>query len=134
MKNSYYDKIKTVRIHKQQFDSINEKADYIVLQCIDDGRVINFERKDWVKCPVVKMLHKNDDFILNLAFEKYRVEDIIELPCTALVTVSGGGTVDREILINTKIIDDKTIKIVPSEDVDTIVIKYYTRYYFRGER
>lgn len=26
MKNSYYDKIKTVRIHKQQFDSINEKS------------------------------------------------------------------------------------------------------------
>ena len=34
--------IKTVRIHKQQFDSISKKADYVILQCIENGEVLKF--------------------------------------------------------------------------------------------
>lgn len=36
--------IKQVRIHKQQFGSIEQKADYIILGCIEDGRCIGFKR------------------------------------------------------------------------------------------
>lgn len=53
MKNVRYDKVKTVRIHKQQFDSINKKADYIILQCVEDGRVINFKRLKKYQAPSV---------------------------------------------------------------------------------
>ena len=38
--------IKQVRIHKQQFDSIEQKADYLILSCIEDGRCIGFKREN----------------------------------------------------------------------------------------
>lgn len=38
--------IKQVRIHKQQFDSIEKKADYLILSCIEDGRCIGFKREN----------------------------------------------------------------------------------------
>lgn len=36
--------IKHVNIHKQQFDSIEKNANYIILDCIEDGRCIGFEK------------------------------------------------------------------------------------------
>lgn len=38
--------IKQVRIHRQQFDSIEQKADYLILSCIEDGRCIGFKREN----------------------------------------------------------------------------------------
>ena len=38
--------IKQMRIHKQQFDSIEQKADYLILSCIEDGRCIGFKREN----------------------------------------------------------------------------------------
>ena len=38
--------IKQVRIHKQQFDSIEKKADYLILSCIENGRCIGFKREN----------------------------------------------------------------------------------------
>lgn len=38
--------IKQVRIHKQQFDSIEKKADYLILSCIENGRYIGFKREN----------------------------------------------------------------------------------------
>lgn len=39
-----FSSIKTVKVHKEQFDSINEKAKSIILECCEDGRVIAFNR------------------------------------------------------------------------------------------
>lgn len=36
--------IKQVRIHKQQFDSIEKNANYIILGCIEDSRCIGLKR------------------------------------------------------------------------------------------
>lgn len=38
--------IKQVRIHKQQFDSIEQNADYLILSCIEDRRCIGFKREN----------------------------------------------------------------------------------------
>lgn len=36
--------IRHVNVHKQQFDSIEKNADYIILSCIEDGRCVGFKR------------------------------------------------------------------------------------------
>lgn len=36
--------IKHVNVHKQQFDSIEKNANYIILGCVEDGRCIGFKR------------------------------------------------------------------------------------------
>ena len=36
--------IKHVNVHKQQFDSIEKNADYIIIGCVEDGRCIGFKR------------------------------------------------------------------------------------------
>ena len=36
--------IKHVNVHKQQFNSIEKNAGYIILSCIEDGRCIGFKR------------------------------------------------------------------------------------------
>lgn len=38
--------IKQVKIHNQQFDSIEQKVDYLILSCIEDGRCIGFKREN----------------------------------------------------------------------------------------
>ena len=44
--NEDFSSIRTVRIHKQQFDAIDNKANIVMLTCIEDGRVILFNRAD----------------------------------------------------------------------------------------
>lgn len=44
--NVDFSSIRTVRIHKQQFDAIDNKANVVMLTCIEDGRVIPFNRAD----------------------------------------------------------------------------------------
>lgn len=39
-----FSNIRTVRVHKQQFDAIEKKADVIILECKEDGRSILFDR------------------------------------------------------------------------------------------
>ena len=130
------DNIKTIRIHKQQFDSIDKKADYVILQCIEDGRVLEFERKDErenktnkIVCfqhfPRLEMVYKKNDFILNLELKSYDVFDIEELPTRAVV-ISSENTIVKDIKIICEIIDDYTLKIIPSEDVDIIMAKFFT--------
>ena len=36
--------IRTVRVHKEQFDAIDKKANTIILTCIEDGRCITFDK------------------------------------------------------------------------------------------
>lgn len=135
MKNTYYNKVKTIRIHKQQFDSINKKADYIILQYIEDGRVLKYSRLDKrenknIKIVVIqhvpefRIVYKRNDFILDLKLKNYDVSDIEELPTTAFV-VSSENIVLKEIRIICEIIDDYTLKIIPSEDVDIIAIRFF---------
>lgn len=38
--------IKTIRVHKEQYDSIDAKANVVMITCIEDGRVIAFNRAD----------------------------------------------------------------------------------------
>lgn len=38
--------IKHVNVHKQQFDSIEKNANYIILGCIEDGRCVGFKREN----------------------------------------------------------------------------------------
>lgn len=44
--NVDFSTVKTVRVHKEQFDSIDAKANVVMLTCIEDGRVIAFNRAD----------------------------------------------------------------------------------------
>ena len=91
--------IKTVKIHKQQFDSINKKADYIILQCIENGKVLKLKRLDKREnkniknvviqhVPEFRIVYKRNDFILDLKLKNYDVSDIEELPTTAFVVSS----------------------------------------------
>lgn len=41
-----FSSIRTVRVHKEQFDAIDNKANVVMITCIDDGRVIPFNRAD----------------------------------------------------------------------------------------
>ena len=41
-----FSSIRTVRVHKEQFDSIDNKANVVMITCIEDGRVIPFNRAD----------------------------------------------------------------------------------------
>lgn len=42
--NIDFSSIRTVRVHKQQFDAIEKKADAVIITCIEDGRCITFNR------------------------------------------------------------------------------------------
>lgn len=130
------DNIKIVRIHKQQFDSINEKADYVILQCIEDGEVLKFERLEERKnknskivviehIPRLEMIYKRNDFILDLKLKNYDVFNIEELPTTAFV-ISPENTVVKVIKIIYEIIDDYTLKVIPSENADGMMVKFFT--------
>lgn len=39
-----FSSIKNVKIHKEQFDNIDEEARSIIVECCEDGRVIAFNR------------------------------------------------------------------------------------------
>lgn len=127
--------IKTVKIHKQQFDSINKKADYIILQCIENGKVLKLKRLDKREnkniknvviqhVPELRIVYKRNDFILDLKLKNYDVSDIEELPTTAFV-ISPENTVVKVIKIICEIIDNYTLKVIPSEDVDIIAIRFF---------
>lgn len=135
MKNTYYNKVKTIKIHKQRFDSINKKADYIILQCIENGKVLKLKRLDKREnkniknvviqhVPEFRIVYKRNDFILDLKLKNYDVSDIEELPTTAFV-VSSENIVLKEIRIICEIIDDYTLKIIPSDDADIIAIRFF---------
>lgn len=38
--------VRIVRVHKEQFDAINTKADTVIITCIEDGRSVSFDRSD----------------------------------------------------------------------------------------
>ena len=44
MKNIDCSSIRTVRVHKDQFDAIEKKADDVIITCIEDGRCVTFTR------------------------------------------------------------------------------------------
>ena len=39
-----FSSIRTVRVHKEQFDAIDKKANVVMITCIEDGRIIPFNR------------------------------------------------------------------------------------------
>lgn len=39
-----FSSIRTVRVHKEQFEAIDKKANVVMITCIEDGRVIPFNR------------------------------------------------------------------------------------------
>lgn len=41
-----FSSIRTVRVHKEQFDAIENKANTVIITCIEDGRCIAFSRED----------------------------------------------------------------------------------------
>ena len=46
MDASDYSSVKTVRVHREQFDAINSKSNSIIVTCIEDGRCITFNREN----------------------------------------------------------------------------------------
>lgn len=42
----YFGSIRTVRVYKEKFDEIDNKANVIMITCIEDRRVILFNRAD----------------------------------------------------------------------------------------
>lgn len=53
--NVDFSSIRTVRVHKQQFDAIDNKANVVMLTCIEDGRVIPFNRADSEKDKIERL-------------------------------------------------------------------------------
>ena len=53
--NVDFGSIRTIKIHKQQFDAIEKKADVVILTCIEDGRVISFNRADSVEDKIERL-------------------------------------------------------------------------------
>ena len=41
-----FSSIRTVRVHKEQFDAIENKANTVIVTCIEDGRCITFGREN----------------------------------------------------------------------------------------
>ena len=37
---------RTVRVHKEQFDAIEKKANSVIIECKEDGRCVAFNRVD----------------------------------------------------------------------------------------
>lgn len=56
--------IRTVRIHKEQFDAIDKKANAVILTCIEDGRVIAFNRADSEKDKINRLDNNMPDRLL----------------------------------------------------------------------
>lgn len=57
-----FSSIRTVRVHKEQFDTIEKKANTVIITCIEDGRCIAFNREDNMgtkKSKGVAIIHKN---------------------------------------------------------------------------
>ena len=57
--------IRHVGVNKEQFDAIEKKADFVILSCIEDGRVLSFRRMNDVGEPreysaddVIHVLHE----------------------------------------------------------------------------
>ena len=71
------------------------------------------------------MIYKRNDFILDLKLKNYDVFNIEELPTTALV-ISPENTVVKVIKIICEIIDDYTLKVIPSENADRMMVKFFT--------
>ena len=44
-----FSSIRTVRVHKEQFDAIDKKANIIIITCIEDGRCITFGKQEKFK-------------------------------------------------------------------------------------
>lgn len=42
--NVDFSSIRTIRIHKEQFDAIEKKADTVIVTCIEDGRCMTFDK------------------------------------------------------------------------------------------
>lgn len=41
-----FSSIRTVNVHKEQFEAIDKKANVVMITCIEDGRCIAFNRAD----------------------------------------------------------------------------------------
>lgn len=50
-----FSSVRTVKVHKQQFDAIDKKANVIMLTCIEDGRTIGFNREDNEKDKIARI-------------------------------------------------------------------------------
>lgn len=61
--NVDFSSVRTVKIHKEQFDAINKKAKTILITSIKDGKVISFRREDNKETD--EIINKLNDMILN---------------------------------------------------------------------
>lgn len=57
--------IRHVGVHRKQFDAIETKADFVILSCVEDGRVLSFRRmndlsepKEYSVDDVIRVLHE----------------------------------------------------------------------------
>ena len=57
--NVDFSSIRTVRVHKQQFDAIDNKANVVMLTCIEDGRVIPFNNRADSEKDKIERLERN---------------------------------------------------------------------------
>ena len=59
-----FSSVRTVRVHKEQFDAIDKKANAIIITCMEDRRVIAFNRADTEKEKIerLKRLERQTEF------------------------------------------------------------------------
>lgn len=50
-----FSSVRSVRVHKEQFDAIDKKANVVLITCIEDGRVIAFNRADSEKEKIARL-------------------------------------------------------------------------------
>ena len=70
MKNINCSSIRTVRVHKEQFNAIVNKADTVIITCIEDGRCLSLNRGADIEenSNHVSNEHKNQEYVDNNQF------------------------------------------------------------------
>ena len=61
-----FSSVRTVNVHKDQFEAIDKKANVVIINCIEDGRCIAFNRADSEKDKIDRL---NRNSKLNQTFD-----------------------------------------------------------------
>lgn len=54
-----FSSIRTVNVHKEQFEAIDKKANTVMITCIEDGRCVAFNRADNEKDKIDRLNNNN---------------------------------------------------------------------------
>lgn len=59
--NLDFSSVRVVRVHKPQYDAIEQKAKSVLLTCVEDGRCMMLNRSEYTECMVICVESSADD-------------------------------------------------------------------------